>query len=163
MALTRLQDFYQNYREALGDDDIKALEVYTLGGAKIGSIEEVLLDQNGRFRYLAVNTNLAGGNKTILLPVGLARIDYNAGRVYTQGLSQERVEHLPEYKNGVAMDRTAEEQIRAIYQPTGYTTQNLPQTDVEFYDRNVSLYSVNAADHPKLRAYEDRVRAVATR
>uniref|UniRef100_B8HX07 PRC-barrel domain protein n=1 Tax=Cyanothece sp. (strain PCC 7425 / ATCC 29141) TaxID=395961 RepID=B8HX07_CYAP4 len=115
MPLHRLEDFYQDYRQTFGGDDIKGLDLYTPGGDKIGSVEDALVDQEGRFRYLVISTGILGFGKKILLPMGLARIDYHGGRVITQGMSKAQVEQLPEYRDGMAIDPEHERQIQVVY------------------------------------------------
>jgi uncharacterized protein YrrD len=57
MALLKLADAYPNYKqEIFGGDDIKGYDVYTENEEKIGGVSDALLDETGRFRYLAIDT-----------------------------------------------------------------------------------------------------------
>jgi sporulation protein YlmC with PRC-barrel domain len=58
MALVKLGDFYPDYREEHSDiDDIKNFDVYAQGDNKVGSVYDILVDeQTGKFRYFIVDT-----------------------------------------------------------------------------------------------------------
>ena len=51
MALLKLKDFEPNYRETFRGDDLNKLDVYTQGtNDKIGTISDVLVDQDGQIK-----------------------------------------------------------------------------------------------------------------
>lgn len=162
MALYKLQDFYPNYREAFHGEDVKALDLYTEGGEKIGSIDQVLVDEDGRFRYLMVKTGFLGFGKNILLPIGLSRIDYNAGKVFVDGLSKEQAEQLPEYREGMSLNPDQESKIRIIYQgKIGNTTSTTNESDFNrqgySYQQEPSMYELNQQSHGDFKVYEERL------
>lgn len=159
MPLSKLKDFYKNYRDAFNGDDVKKLDLYTEEGQeKIGSVDEVLVDQNGRFRYLVISTGVLGFGKNILLPIGLSRIDYNAGRVFVN-MRKDQVERLPEYRDGVVMDHHHEHQIRAVYKDE-HESLNSSEMPSEFpYEQNPDLYETSVQKHGDLKMYEDRLRS----
>ncbi len=112
MVLVKLEDFYPNYRqEIIGGDRIKGLEVYAgKTDEKIGTICDDVVDLTGRFRYLVVDTSLWGIKKKILLPVGSCRLDCRARRIYAPAsLDKKQVEGLPEYADGITVDRAHQE------------------------------------------------------
>jgi len=77
--------FRSNYREAFDGNDIKGIDVYAQRtNEKIGTISEILVDEQGNFRYFVVDLGLDFGKK-VLLPLGRARVDHNAARVYAVG------------------------------------------------------------------------------
>jgi len=132
MALIKLEDYYPSYRETFGGDDIKSLDVYTEGSDKIGSVDDVLVDESeGRFRYLVVDTGGWFSGKKVLLPIGLARIDYSANRVYVNGLTKQQVENLPEFTNNLAINQDYEDQVRRGY--------SMGTTDTVPYDTTASV------------------------
>lgn len=161
MPLYKLEDFDPNYRDTFAGDDIKALDLYTEGGEKIGSVADALVDPEGRFRYLVISTGIASLGKKILLPIGLSRIDYNEKRVYANGLSKAQVERLPEYKDSITVDYDYEEQVRNVYRPEG--TQVNYNRDTYNYQQEPSLYNLNEQSHQTLRLYEERLVASKTR
>lgn len=120
MPLHRLKDYYPNYRETLADgqmDKIGSYSVYAQGEDKVGTAKDLLVDDSGRFRYLVVDTGPWIFGKTVLLPIGLARFDYDRTRIYVDGLSKSQAEHLPEYNDDMVVDEHYEERIRGVYQP----------------------------------------------
>lgn len=161
MPLYKLEDFDPNYRDTFAGDDIKALDLYTEGGEKIGSVADALVDPEGRFRYLVISTGIASLGKKILLPIGLSRIDYNEKRVYADGLSKAQVERLPEYKDSITVDYDYEEQVRNVYRPEGRQVNY--NRDTYNYHQEPSLYNLNEQSHQTLRLYEERLVASKTR
>ncbi|HLP90279.1 MAG TPA: DUF2382 domain-containing protein [Nostocaceae cyanobacterium] len=151
MPLHKLEEFEPNYREIFGGDDVKALDLYTEGGVRVGSIYDALVDDKGRFRYLVVNTEFNGFSKKILLPIGLSRINYPAQRVYVDGLSKEQVEHLPEYHESTIVDQDYETRIRNIYRNIfGEIIGDMISDRLIFAEANEQY-------HQTLRLYEERL------
>jgi len=170
MVLYKLEDFEPNYRETFEGHDINGLGVYTQGtDEKIGNVSDVLVDEEGHFRYLVVDLGFWIFGKKVLLPLGRARIDYNVDRVYTIGLTREQAEDLPEFNERQTLDYDYEERVRGVYrQPTDYTppveaSAPLEDTTPTYardnynYEREPSLYGLNEQDHQTLRLYEERL------
>jgi uncharacterized protein (TIGR02271 family) len=155
MPLYNLEEFDPNYRETCGGDDIKTLHLYTEGGVEVGAVDDVLVDENGRFRYLVIDTHLDSVGKKILLPIGLSRINYPAGRVFVDGLSKEQVENLPEYQQHLGVDQEFEEKVRQVYrsQPDNITYNRENYT----YEQEPNLYGLNEQFHQNIRLYEERL------
>ncbi|MEP6515239.1 DUF2382 domain-containing protein [Microcoleus vaginatus] len=193
MLLYKIEDFNPNYRQAaFDDDDIKGADVYA-GNTddKMGTIDTVLVDETGRFRYFVVETGSWIFGKKVLLPIALCRVDFKGRRVYATGLqSKEQVEKLPRYEHGTAVDYDYEEQVRGIYRtstveasapveaslplegpvPVSRTHSVSPQArkapydrDTYTYEREPELYQMNEQDHQKLKLYEERLVADKTR
>lgn len=155
MPLYKLADFDPNYRETFGGDDIRTLDLYTEGNVKIGSVADVLVDPDGRFRYLVIDTQYDSSDKKILLPIGLSRIDYNQHRVYVDGLSKEQVQRLPEYKDTIAVDYDYEEQVRGAYRPI--SSDLAYNRDTYNYQQDASLYNLDEEKHQTFKLYEERL------
>ncbi|WP_414563795.1 MULTISPECIES: DUF2382 domain-containing protein [unclassified Anabaena] len=155
MPLYKLAEFDPNYRETFGGDDVKSLDLYTEGGMKIGSVADALVDQNGRFRYLVIDTSIDSIGKTILLPIGLSRINYPAKRVEVDGLNKQQVEHLPEYREGITVNEDYEKQIRRVFRPS--TTEQASELEMFSYQKEPSLYNLNEQSHQTLKLYEERL------
>lgn len=155
MPLYKLEEFDPNYRETFGGDDVKALDAYTEGGVRIGSIADALVDQDGRFRYLVVDSSLDSISKKILLPIGLSHINYPAQRVYVDGLSKEQVERLPEYQETMTVDEDYETRVRLVFRPE--TSDITSERELSLYDREPDLYNLNEQYHQTLRLYEERL------
>ncbi|NDJ25314.1 DUF2382 domain-containing protein [Nostoc sp. B(2019)] len=155
MPLHKLEHFDPNYRETFGGDDVKALEVYTHGGERIGSVADVLVDQDGRFRYLVLDTSLDFVSKKILLPIGLSRINYPQRRVSVNGLSKQQIENLPEYREDAIVDEEYEEKVRSIFRSS--TSNVIYDRETYNYQQEPALYDLNEQYNQTFRLYEERL------
>jgi uncharacterized protein (TIGR02271 family) len=178
MPLVTLKDFYPDHQE--GDSDgraeIKQFDVYTQADEKVGSVTDILVDeQTGRFRYLVVDTGFWIFGKKVLLPVGLANINYTDQRVDVKGLTKSQIEDLPNFDDLEKVDYDYEEQLRSSYRPlttaspaaakpaaakptTAKSATAKPAYDRNTYDydRDPALYNLN--DHNQgLKLYEERL------
>jgi len=125
----KLEEYDPNYRETFDDDDIKGFGVYTEADEKIGTVSDVLVDDNGHFRYLVVDLGFWIFGKKVLLPVGLSRIEYEADRVYATNMAKEQAENLPEYTERIVPDYDYEEQVRNVYRTPSMGASLYPETD----------------------------------
>jgi len=127
MVLYKLQDFEPNYRDTFEGREIKGLGVYAEGtDEKIGSVSDVLVDEEGHFRYLIVDLGFWIFGKKVLLPIGRSRIDYNVDRVYAVGMTRQQAEDLPEFdEQRQALDYDYEERVRGVYRRPGDYAQPL--------------------------------------
>ncbi len=126
MALYKIKDFDPDYKNHSNDPDIKGLSMYA-GTEKIGSIDDILVDEQGKFRYLIVDSGGWIMGKKVLLPIGRARIDYSDKRVYADNLTKTQVEALPEFNDDLLMDYDKEEQVRGVYRsPMPNMQQKIP-------------------------------------
>jgi uncharacterized protein (TIGR02271 family) len=166
MALHKIKDFDPDYKNHFGEGDLKGLDVY-VGDEKIGSVEDVLVDDDGQFRYLVINTGLWILGKKVLLPIGRARIEQEAHKVYAQDLTKAQVEALPEFTNDLTVDYDHEEQVRGVYR-TGMpqdvssidpsaTTATLSDRNTYTYDKEPDLYRLNDTHHATFKLYEERL------
>lgn len=117
MPLHKIKEFYPDYRDQFGDHDLMGYSLYA-GSDKVGSVDDLLVDDEGRFRYLIVNTGAWIFGKKVLLPIGQTRIDYTDRKVYADRLTREQVEQLPEYDANATTDYDHEERVRGVYRPT---------------------------------------------
>jgi uncharacterized protein (TIGR02271 family) len=170
MALQRLEEFYPNYREEIfAGDDIKGFDVYAGDSdEKVGSVYDALVDETGRFRYLVVDTGIWIFGKKVLLPIGSARFDYGARRVYATGLrSKDQAEQLPAYDELEPVDYDREEQVRGVYRSQGATAAAAAPASYDrssySYDIDKPLYETNEQNHQNLKLYEERLIANKTR
>jgi len=121
MTLVKFKEAYPDYRNNFGDSDaipFDSFNVYSQNDEQIGSVKDALIDeQEGRFRYLIVDTGFWVFGKKVLLPIGMARFDYDARRIYIDGLTKEQVENLPEFTDDLKVDQDYEERVRTAYRP----------------------------------------------
>jgi len=162
MPLYKIQDFAPNYREHFSDRDLVKFDVYS-GSDKIGPVEDLLVDENGQFRYLVINTGTWIVGKKVLLPIGRSRIDESNHRIYVDGLTREQVKNLPAY-TGEQVDYDYEERVRNIYRSIG-TTRGAVSAPTAYdrhsyrYDRDATLYDLNDRDHSHWQRSESRLRS----
>ncbi|MEH2027913.1 DUF2382 domain-containing protein [Nostoc sp.] len=155
MPIHKLEHFDQNYRETFGGDDVKALDVYTEGGDRVGSVADVLVDDDGHFRYLIIDISLDFVSKKILLPIGLSRINYPERRIYVDGLSRQQLENLPDHTEDAIVDRDYEENVRSVFRsPTSDLTYD---RDTYNYQKDPDLYGLNEQSHQTFKLYEERL------
>jgi uncharacterized protein (TIGR02271 family) len=168
MALQRIADFEPNYKEEIfAGDDIKGFDVYAGDSdEKVGTVYDALVDETGRFRYLVVDTGIWIFGKKVLLPIGSARFDYGAHRVYATGLrSKAQAEQLPAYNELEPVDYDREEQVRGVYRNTGTAAAAATSTATPAsydrsnysYDMDRPLYETNEQNHQNLKLYEERL------
>ena len=124
MALHKIKEFYPDYRDQLDNQDIVGYGLYS-SGEKIGSVDDLLVDDEGKFRYLVINTGAWIFGKKVLLPIGRTQIDYGNKHVNVNDLTREQVENLPAY-DGSMVDHDYEERVRDVYRPMGTTAPMSP-------------------------------------
>lgn len=154
MPLHKLADFEPNYQEVFGGEDVKSLELYTQGGVRVGSVTDALVDDEGRFRYLVIDTSFDAGNKKILLPIGLAHINYSEKRAYVDGLSKEQVQRLPEYSANIVVNEDYEENVRNVYRSPN---SNFAYEKGKYNYQETELYGLNEREHQTIKLYEERL------
>ncbi|MHC5596176.1 MAG: DUF2382 domain-containing protein [Nostoc sp.] len=155
MPIHKLEHFDPNYRETFGKDDIRALDLCTESGERVGSVADVLVDDDGHFRYLIIDITLDSVSKKILLPIGLSRINYTERRVYVDGLSRQQIERLPDHKEDAIVDNDYEENVRSVFRsPTSSVTYD---RDTYNYQKDSELYALNDESHQTFRLYEERL------
>jgi uncharacterized protein (TIGR02271 family) len=163
MTLVKLEDFYPDYRNNISDiDDIKNYEVYAQGNEKVGTISDILMDeQTGKFRYFVVDTGFWIFGKKVLLPVGRADIHYTEKRVYATSLTKDQVENLPNYDELEKVDYDYEEQVRGVYRGSVATSGMSQGTTYDRstynYEQEPSLYDIPEGDGQSLKLYEERL------
>lgn len=114
MALHKIKDFDPEYSKHFDEGDVKGMDLYT-SDEKIGSVDDIMVDDNGQIRYFLISTGGWILGKKVLLPIGRARIDYNQKRVYAQNLTKSQVEALPELGEDMTVDYDYEERVRGVY------------------------------------------------
>jgi uncharacterized protein (TIGR02271 family) len=126
MSLHKIKDFDPDYRQHFDDVDMIGYDLYS-GDEKIGTVENILVDDRGSFRYFVINTGVWILGKRTLLPIGRSRIEAGDRRVYADGLSREQIESLPEYDENSNVDYDYEERTRGVYRPmTGTRDTAMP-------------------------------------
>ncbi|MER3476254.1 MAG: photosystem reaction center subunit H [Leptolyngbya sp. ERB_1_2] len=162
MPLHKIKDFDPDYRTHFNNGDVIGFDVYA-GDEKVGSVEDVLVDDNGSFRYLVINTGLWILGKKVLMPIAQGRIANTDHKVYAN-LTKAQVENLPDYNPDQLVDYEHEEQVRGVYRPSaaGMAASDMNYDRTNYgYDRDPDLYGLN--DDQTLRLYQERLIASKTR
>lgn len=164
MALLKLHDYYPDHTKDLFDGHkITSFSVYANDAGdhdqdKVGSVKDMLVDENsGRFRYFIIDTGFWVFGKQVLLPVGMARLDYDKERLYVSGLSKDQVEKLPEFSDDLKIDNDYEERVRSSYRPKGSRSSVTQPPAGTAYDYQQEPYFYDLND-PMFNSYEQRMR-----
>lgn len=113
MALLKIKDFDPDYRDAFGGYDIKGLDVYSdVNNEKIGGVKDLLVDEQGYFRYFVVDLGFWAFGKKILLPIERSQVDSEGKHLYTIGLTKDQVEGLPEFNESLKIDDDRRDRVR---------------------------------------------------
>ena len=156
MVLYKLDDYYPDYQDEIFDGhDIKNFDVYA-DDDKVGSVQNMMVDETGHFRYFIVDTGFWVFGKKVLLPVGLVRIDYDDKRVCVPGLTKQQVEDLPEFSEDLSIDEDYEDRVRGIYRPLTTGPMSSPVIGTLTYGYQQEPYFYNLND-PRFRTYEERL------
>lgn len=102
MSLLKIKDFDPNYREVFGGYDIKGLDVYSdVNNEKIGDVHDLLVDEQGYFRYFIVDLGFWAFGKKIMLPVECSQADSEGKHLYAIGFTKDQIESLPEFNESL--------------------------------------------------------------
>lgn len=163
MPLQKINDFDPNYQETI-EGDIQGMAVYTQdNNEKIGTVSDIIVDEQGHFRYFVVDLGFWIFGKKVLLPVGRTQIDSQADRVYAVGMTRKQAEDLPEFSERTTPDYDHEEQVRGVYRQsasaasTGAMATPSYNRDTYNYEQDASLYDVNAHEDQTLKLYQERL------
>lgn len=158
MAIYKLDEYYPNYQKEIFDGyDIKDFDVYAQDD-KVGSVKNMMVDEDGTFRYFIVDTGFWIMGKEVLLPVGMATIDYEDKRVYAPLFSKQQVEDLPEFSEDLAINHDYEERVRGVYRPYMTTPSTSAAIGVPTYNYSQEPYFYNLQDR-NLATYQERLRS----
>lgn len=163
MVLVKLEEYAPDYRDNISDiDDIKDFDVYAQGNEKVGSVTDVLIDeQTGRLRYFVVDTGFWVFGKKVLLPVGLADISYTDKRINATGFTKQQVESLPNFDNLQKVDYDYEERVRGVYRGSAATSAMTQSTSYDSstysYEQDPSLFNIPDSNGQTLKLYEERL------
>ncbi len=101
MAFYRISDRYPNYKEVyFQGDDLKGTPVYTDYNHEVGSVYDLLIDDENRIQQLVIELNQNLGNKRVLIPIGRCSRSKQAGHVYIRDINEEDLKALHPYEDG---------------------------------------------------------------
>ena len=158
MALYKIEDFFPNYQQEFEGKDIKKYTVYAgTTEAKIGFVRDVLVDDEGHFRYFVVETGFWIFGKKVLLPVGRVLIVSEDECIYALGLKGiKQAEKLPEYHDDLVVDFDYEESVRTQYRPAN--TTSIYDRDTYSYDTEPELFQLQEKNNgDTIKLYQERL------
>lgn len=158
MVLYKLDECNPNYTDEIFDgNDIKNFDVYA-DDNRVGTVVNILVDENdGRFRYFIIDTGFWIFGKQVLLPVGLARLDYDNKHLFVSKLTKEQVKKLPQFSEDLAIDNDYEEQVRGVYRPLVPSLMPGMLGTPALYNYTMEPYFYELND-PNFRTYEENLR-----
>lgn len=159
MALHKIESFYPNYQQEFLGKDVKKYTVYAENTeARVGFVRDVLVDDEGHFRYFVVETGFCIFGKKVLLPVGRAVIDSENECIYANGIEGiQQAENLPIYHDDLVVDFEYEESVRTQYR-TPETNTTRYERDTYNYQREPQLYQLREKEgNNTFKLYEERL------
>jgi uncharacterized protein (TIGR02271 family) len=89
-------------------------EVHDSAGGKVGEVDEIFVDEDGRPEYLGVKTS-PSGDRSFLIPLEAARVDEGRRTIEVPSLSKGRIEDGPSYDDGREITPDSEQRVRSYY------------------------------------------------
>jgi len=133
--LRRMSDIKSDYEVADDHEDVMDWDVVGRDGTKIGEVEDMIVDMQAmKVRYLEVelDDDLPGvqDDQRVLIPVGIADLDYSNKNVMVSSLDSSMATGVPAYR-GEPITREYENSLMSSFSP-GY--QAGVAQDTSFYD-----------------------------
>jgi stress response protein YsnF len=133
--LRRMSDIKKDYEVADDHEDVMDWDVVGRDGTKIGEVEDMIVDMQAmKVRYLEVelDDDLPGvqDDHRVLIPVGIADLDYSNKNVLVSSLDSSMATSFPSYR-GEPITRDYENTLMSSFSP-GY--QAGVAQDTSFYD-----------------------------
>ena len=121
MTLSSFRDFYtqqQSQVESWSAVKVASFKLCTDNQQAIGLIRDILVDEQGHFRYLVVDVQIDEADKMVLLPIGLAQMNYGRGEAVVSRLKPALLQKkLPGYQSEQEVDDHYEQRVRDVLLP----------------------------------------------
>lgn len=155
MSLSKLDKYYQYYKNEIFDSyNVNNFLVFA-EGEKVGFVTNILVDEyDGHFRYLIIDTGFWVFSIKVLLPVGLARLNYEDKHLYVPGLTKEQVNNLPEFSEDLVINNDYEQRVRDVYRPLVQIKNLRPFYKADTYNYTLEPYFYEVDDR-NLKLYEE--------
>ena len=163
MSLQSIAEFSPDYyQESSLENDLISRPVFMANTEEeIGTIEDILVDDSGHFRYLVIGTGEWFGGQKFLLPIGLCRAYGENNSVALIGIDDKQVlQQTPPYQSDSSIDYDYEEGIRNIYRQFMTTDENSTASydrDSYSYDHEPELYQISPEETQTIKLYEERL------
>ena len=114
-----------NDRFASLEERFSGYEVHDSAGGKVGEVDEIFVDEDGRPEYVGMKTNPSGVVSS-LIPLEAVRVDEGRRTIEVPSLPKGRIEDGPSYGEGREITPDLEQRVRSYYglegarDPEGY-------------------------------------------
>ena len=157
-----IAQFDPNYdRDSIDNDLISRQVAIAQTDEEIGAVEDILVDDSGRFRYLVVSAGPWKSHDKFLLPIGRCQTNRGAETILLMDIpDREALEQLPPYHGDNQIDYDYEEEVRNVYRQilaTDGTTAVSYDRDNYSYDSEPELYQISTEESQTIKLYEERL------
>ena len=144
--------------EEIMEDDFLARPVFLPQlEDEIGIVEDILMEDSGRFRYLVVQAGSWLDNRYFLLPIGRSDTESESRGIVIQGIEEkQQLAELPAYNNSNELDSEYEEAVRRVFR-SSTETQTASEEGEYSYDSEPDLYQLSEDKHQTIKLYEERL------
>ena len=163
MSLQSITEFDPNYKQDSLENDLISSPVFIAQtDEEIGNVNDVLVDESGRLRYLVIGAGPWLSERQFLAPVGRCRA-YQEGQAiaFVDVKDKQDLEPIPPYESDSQIDYDYEEEIRNIYRQFLTTDSSLATVDYDrdsySYDKEPELYEISADDSQIIKLYEEKL------
>lgn len=164
MNLQTIADFNSDYKQEnlAGNDLVNRPVIIAKTDEEIGTVDDVLVDESGHFRYFVIDRGSELSNKKFLLPVGRCRAYDGASSIALMGIENKQdLEKLPPYQSDRQIDYDYEEDVRNVYRQTlaadKKSSTASSDRDNYSYENEPELYQISAEDSQTFKLYEERL------
>ena len=163
MSLQSITEFDPNYdRDSMDNDLISRQVLIAQTDEEIGTVEDILVDESGRLRYLVVSAGAWKSHHKFLLPIGRCQTNRGAEAILLMGIpNKEALEQLPPYHSDSQIDYDYEEEVRSVYRQLLATDGNPTAVNYDrdsySYENEPELYQISAEESQTIKLYEERL------
>jgi uncharacterized protein (TIGR02271 family) len=101
-------------RFAALEERFSGYEVHDNAGGKVGEVDEIFVDEDGRPEYVGVKTSPSSVGSS-LIPLEAARVDEGRRTIEVPSLPKDRIEDGPSYGDGREITPDFEQRVRSYY------------------------------------------------
>ena len=103
-----------NDRDATLEQRFSGYEVHDSAGGKVGEVDEIFVDEDGRPEYVGVKTSPSGVGSS-LIPLEAVRVDERRRTIEVRSLPKGGVEDGPSYGDNREITPDFEQRVRSYY------------------------------------------------
>lgn len=149
-SLYRLNEL-NDYKVAGDDPDVRGWSIVDRDNQEFGVIQELIVDpEREKVRYLDVIPGASGSDRKeedhLLIPIGVARIDNDRGRVQVSDIDKEMLTSYPTHR-GTTISRDYEYLVVERF--------NAPDSDETRRDRNIDQSRAEDTDFYNNQFYDE--------